>query len=155
MENDPKEKPRPSLCPEKCCKPFWNMFPEEEIQKGYSGDCLGIMGDVKFIYKEAEHINNWSHCIFTPLKGMIRYQINSGDAWRIYLLMGAILDKEKPLVCEECGFQKRAFGETVIKYTDRSLCPVCAFRLGRREWNTEEKRYQRSEKGSEFSHKSK
>lgn len=138
---------RPKLCPEKDCTPFWNMIDQDRkddyIGKGGSGDCVGILKDpVTFIYKETTHTNNMSHCIFTPLKGMIRFQINMDDAWRIYLLMGALMDKEKPLICDECGPVRRSSGETVIIYDDKTrLCRLCALRLGKSEWLPDEKRY--------------
>ena len=137
---------RPKFCIEKECKPLCNMMDqgdEDYIGKGGSGACVGILKKpVTFVYKETTHTNNMSHCIFTPLKGMIRYQINVDDAWRIYLLMAMLMDKEKPFVCDECGPKTRKFGETIIVYKDKTrLCKLCALRLGKSEWLPDEKSY--------------
>ena len=137
---------RPRLCVENECQPLCNMMdqtPDDYIEKGGSGDCIGFLDPpVTFIYKETTHTNNLSHCVFTPLKGMIRYQINAGDAWRIYLLMAMLLDKDNPLVCDECGPKTRKFAETVVLYPDKTrLCRLCSLRLGKMEYLPDEKRY--------------
>ena len=133
---------RPRLCPELECTPLRNMIDEDYLLRGGSGDCVGILKEpVVFTYKGTVHDNNMSHCIFTPLKGMIRFQVNSQDAWRIFLLMAVLMDKENPMYCEKCGFLSRVWGEVTEHLDGQKLCNMCALRLGKIKWHGRERRY--------------
>lgn len=73
---------RPECCPDrKDCKPIHVslMNTKENLDKGFSGSCYGYCGTKTFQYGEATHHNDISHCIITPLKGVIRFFECYGD----------------------------------------------------------------------------
>jgi hypothetical protein len=136
------EENRPHLCFDKDCKIIFNSYNKEYVEKGYSYFCFGKLKEPhKFTEKECVHVNDYCHCVYTPLKGVLRFFINEGDAWIYQLGMCGILNNAKPLVCDECGPVNRV-SSTVIHFGDGSkLCPECAVRLGKKAWHPEEKKY--------------
>ena len=133
---------RPCLCFDKTCKILYNVYDEEYHNKGYSYFCFGKLKEPHvFMEKECKHINEYCYCVYTPLKGVLRFYINENDAWIYQLGMCAIMSDSSPLVCDECGNISR-IGNTVICFDGGvELCPLCAFRLGRTKWNSENKIY--------------
>lgn len=132
---------RPKLCPEEECKPFFNKLNEEWREKGGSGTCVGIMDEsVKFVYKEVEHVNDCSYCVFTPLKGVIRFMINGGDLWGDIVMFTKLLDKIEPIECSVCDAKGRFLNRYVVVDKVR-YCYRCALRLGLYEWDEKDKRY--------------
>lgn len=73
---------RPWCCPEPSCAPLHNDQVESAPTPGISFICFGVMErEVVFTYDGETHANDLSHCDYTPLKGMIRWQENRSD-WR-------------------------------------------------------------------------
>lgn len=51
-----------------------------DLNDGYSGECMGRMAaPIEFIYNGIPHRNDLNRCVFTPLKGIIRFQENISD----------------------------------------------------------------------------
>src|SRR3990167_2362208 len=103
-------KSRPRLCPcFRTCEPIWNGLAgddriiEGDLSEGYSGDCIGQSEPTSYIVGGQEHRNELNHCIFTPLKGIIRYQICLLDVEAMMQMCQAVLAQLQPLRCEECG----------------------------------------------------
>lgn len=81
---------------------------EADMAQGYSGDCVGKMSEaVEFIYGGASHRNDVNVCVFTPLKGIIRFQETAEDLWSSIILRRAALDKLNPIKCCYCGEDSR------------------------------------------------
>ena len=72
--------PRPWCCPEPRCQPVYNHQVTTDPTPGDSFICFGMLGrTVEFSYDGAAHANDLSHCDYTPLKGIIRWQENRDD----------------------------------------------------------------------------
>ena len=74
---------RPWCCPEPRCAPLLthNLYANPTLP-GESWVCFGRMAEpIEFIYDGKKHANDLSHCDYTPLKGVIRWQENEDD-WR-------------------------------------------------------------------------
>ena len=102
---------RPILCPcSKSCLPIFNgMAGDDRIKtgdmmEGYSGDCIGQGDRVEYVVGGHVHRNDMNHCIFTPLKGVIRYNINEDDVGSMLQMAQSVLYElhGKPK-CSECG----------------------------------------------------
>lgn len=77
---------RPFCCPEHCCTPVYQWknsgLDITQFTAGQSFLCLGRMAKpVVFTYDEVIHANDLSTCMYSPLKGMIRFQENYND-WK-------------------------------------------------------------------------
>lgn len=148
---------RPRLCPcARTCTPIWNSMvcddrikdEEADMNQGYSGECVGRMNEaVEFIYGGAPHKNEFNRCVFTPLKGIIRFQECADDFWSSIILLSRALDKTHPLQCCECGedsrtsthfhhlvppeiFHANMSAEEYNKAPRKIYCSECAVRLG-------------------------
>lgn len=150
---------RPKLCPcPRTCDPIWNGMvsdprikdEEADMSQGYSGECIGKMKEpIAFIYGGAEHRNDCNRCVFTPLKGIIRFQENWEDLGSSILLMEHALEILRPIKCEYCGEESRhstkflhlVDRDWLKEHTDhtaeefnaaprRTLCLCCAVYLG-------------------------
>lgn len=72
---------RPWCCPEPRCTPMLLHNYYKPIRPGASFTCFGRMEQpVEFTYDGEEHVNDLSHCDYTPLKGIIRWQ-ECKDDW--------------------------------------------------------------------------
>ena len=133
---------RPAYCFDNTCTILWKNYDQEYHDKGYSYFCFGkLKTPHRFVEKECEHINNYCHCIYTPLKGALRFYISQDDAWIYQLGACHILNNAEPLFCDECGFIDRV-ANTVIYYSNGDkLCPLCSLRLGKKKWDKETKKY--------------
>ena len=133
---------KPHLCPDKDCKRVWSNYSKDSFDRGASYTCWGKMTKPHlFIERETEHVNPYSYCVYTPLKGHIRFFVNSDDAWSDHIGSGAIMDDADQLVCDECGPMNRV-GNTLHIFPDGpKLCSKCSVRIGKLKWNEEEKRY--------------
>ena len=109
------QRPKLCVCP-RTCTPIWNAMvcdprikdEQGDMAQGYSGECVGQMNDAtEFVYGGAIHRNDVNVCVFTPLKGIIRYQENAEDLWSSIVVRRAALDKLNPLVCSNCGEDSR------------------------------------------------
>jgi hypothetical protein len=94
LQETMKQYPRPAGCPEPRCMPvFQRPSPPFLVEPGAPDDrrqlppgesmfCWGCMAaPVTFTYDGVEHTNDLSACVFTPLKGVIRFQENENDWW--------------------------------------------------------------------------
>lgn len=108
-------KARPPLCP--CpvsCQPIYNSIADDDrmktgdLDEGYSGDCMGMAQPTQYVVGGQVHHNNMNHCVFTPLKGIIRFQINPEDVYGMLHLASAVMSELHPeRVCKKCGSKGR------------------------------------------------
>ena len=142
MENEQEQENRPIYCFDKTCKMLFKIYDEDAHNDGYSYFCFGKLKEPHvFTEKQCRHVNDYCYCVYTPLKGALRFFINKGDAWIYQIGVCKIQDDADPLYCDECGFISR-LGSTVIHYNDGSkLCPLCSLRLGKKEWIEKTKKY--------------
>jgi hypothetical protein len=113
MEN--ARRSRPALCPcPNSCMPIYNGLAFDErvktgdLNEGYSGDCIGKGDESVYIVGGETHTNDMNHCVFTPLKGIVRFQINEGDVDAMLQMCQAVLHALKPeRKCEACGTSQR------------------------------------------------
>ncbi|MFQ6077172.1 MAG: hypothetical protein ACE5Z5_13750 [Candidatus Bathyarchaeia archaeon] len=133
---------RPHLCPDESCEVLRTDYSREVFDKGASYTCFGKMRDPHiFVAKKTEHLNEYSFCYYTPLKGHVRFFINADDAWSDFLGFAAIMDHANPLSCDECGPINRS-SNVLWHFRDGSkLCSMCAVRLGKVRWHEKERRY--------------
>lgn len=132
MENDPKTT-RPPLCPcKETCTPIYNGIANDDrlktgdLNEGYSGDCMGRSIPLEYMVGGNLHRNDMNHCIFTPLKGVIRFQINEGDVESMVHQCKAVLNILHPeWKCEECGV--RHFYTHYVISGGRRLCCRCYY----------------------------
>lgn len=133
---------RPHLCPDTNCKILHCTYDRKRFDEGASFICYGkILKPHIFLARTTEHVNEYSNCIYTPLKGLIRFFINRDDAWADFIGCGKVMDDATQLVCDECGPVSRR-NTTVTTFLDKSkLCNFCAVRLHKIEWHPDEKKY--------------
>lgn len=140
------EDKRPRCCPDLACKPFLvqtNL--QEELDKGFSGECWGYCGEQAFNFKEAEHRNDLSQCIMTPYKGVARFFLCYTDLMSALHQVGRAMHLLRPRYCDECTESQLRI--SLVNYFDRSephnefkrreLCLGCAVRLGWVEFHPE------------------
>ena len=136
---------RPFCCPDpqKCVpihiSPF---FVNKELTAGYSASCYGYCSEKRFIYDQVEHVNDISHCVITPLKGVIRFFNNIDDffldLWDIKSVLKLL---RQPKICSEC--QADELRADIVTYIDETiLCNLCAVRIGRLHYNAATKLYE-------------
>jgi len=148
---------RPKLCPcPRTCSPIFNSMvadtrirdQEADMSQGYSGECVGRMSEaVEFIYGGSPHKNDLNRCVFTPLKGIIRFQECTGDIWSSIIVLTEVLSKLQPIECCECGessrlsahfhqlippehFRPNMTPEEFNNAPRKIYCSECAVRLG-------------------------
>lgn len=88
---------RPWCCPERRCAPLHREGVADPDRPGESWTCFGRMpAPVSFTYAGNEHTNDLNRCVFTPLKGLIRFQENAADwaldVYAIETALGILLD---------------------------------------------------------------
>jgi ribosomal protein L37E len=95
---------RPPFCYDKECNVIYSTYKDEDFDKGFSFFCFGKLREAHiFKEKETEHINDLSHCYYTPLKGMIRFFVNAEDLWKEATSKLAVLNRLIEVKCERCG----------------------------------------------------
>jgi hypothetical protein len=121
-------KSRPPLCPcANSCQPVYNTLADDDrmktgdLNEGYSGDCIGCGDKSVFVVGGQTHTNDMNHCVFTPLKGVIRFQVNREDVYGMLHMAQSVLHDlaEPPRVCSKCGARHRfthwiRTGETLL-----------------------------------------
>ena len=133
---------RSKHCFDSECEILFNVYDEDSHNKGYSYFCFGKLKEPRiFTEKECEHINEYCHCVYTPLKGALRFYINKNDAWIYQLGVCQILNNAVLLYCDECGFIHRAETLLICHNDGSKLCPLCSLRLGKKTWNDANKKY--------------
>ena len=126
-----QRKSRPPLCPcKETCSPLWNGLADDsrlktgDLNEGYSGDCVGKSKPLEYVVGGQVHINDMNQCIFTPLKGVIRFQIEKGDIEAMLMMCKAVLHEIDPLNCEHCGAGRR-FAHYIMGKDGKRLCCNC------------------------------
>ena len=128
---------RPELCPDNRCEPLFTDFDKGHFEKGYSFGCVGKLAEPhEFRWREITHRNTHSHCLYSPMKGLIRFLITPEDAWGDYVMMAQILKTAMPLQCDDCGETDR-IGQSYLKVGGKRYCNRCAVRLGILGWDGE------------------
>jgi len=94
---------RPPFCYDKKCKVIYSTYKSEDFKDGYSFSCYGKLPKTHiFIEKKAKHINNFSCCIYTPLKGMIRFFMCEDDLWGEAQALIGVMNRIKKIKCPKC-----------------------------------------------------
>lgn len=128
-------KSRPPLCPcPHSCQPLYNSMAGDDriktgdINEGYSGDCIGKGDESVYVVGGQTHTNDMNHCVMTPLKGVIRFQINQDDVGGMLQMCQAVLHQLNPRQCAVCGESKR--WTHWIRAGEQVLCCRC-YTLGK------------------------
>lgn len=128
-------KSRPPLCPcPQSCRPLYNALADDprlktgDLNEGYSGDCIGKADESVYVVGGQQHTNDMNHCVFTPLKGVIRFQVNREDVYGMMHMAQAVLHDlaNPPRVCEGCGTSQRF--THWIRTGDKLLCCRCYYK---------------------------
>ena len=139
-----KNNARPVLCPcPSSCQPIYSAsdLQQRDMAEGHSGDCWGKMAEeILFQVGGIEHRNDLNHCIFTTLKGILRYQENEGDLESCINAANHVLQEIHPLNCSECG-QSRIWTRFLFSKRYGPVCEACSVRLGLRFWREEDKQW--------------
>lgn len=138
------ERQRPHICPNPKCEMLWTNFRREKFDQGYSFDCwckMPVPNSIASPDGGAIHTNDLFNCTWTPFKGLTRFLKNVGDIRRELIAVGKLLDKLRPLECDECGPVNRMDGSSTQYGDGPRLCDKCAVRLGKMRWNGKYKRY--------------
>lgn len=65
---------RPNICPDKKCQVLASTFDSHNFRLGYSFHCVGELPEPLTVrWRDSVHCNGHSLCIYTPLKGIIRF----------------------------------------------------------------------------------
>jgi len=137
---------RPHICLDESCFMLWTAYRREYFDEGGSFECWGRLTEThEFQHKKTTHRNTHSHCIFTPLKGMIRFFLNDEDAWAdIQGYRAIIRDCKEPWVCEGCEVHGDSARSGITQYSDdRKLCDRCSIREGYYYFDEEERKWKR------------
>ncbi len=95
---------RPQFCFDETCKVLLSTYTQECFDKGESFFCFGkLKTSHKFKEKETTHENDTSHCYYTPLKGMLRFFMNTDDLWGEVQAKVRVLNKLVKVKCKICG----------------------------------------------------
>lgn len=98
---------RPKFCFDKNCKVLLSTYSKGCFDKGESFFCFGkLKGCHQFKEKKTYHVNDISHCYYTPLKGMIRFFMNTDDLWGEAQAKIRVLNKLIHVKCKVCGERK-------------------------------------------------
>ncbi len=144
-----KEEIRPRQCPDLTCKPIHMSIAgnQKNLDDGYSSSCYGYCGKTEFDFKKANHPNDISHCVMTPLKGTIRFFINVMDLGNDYFDIQRLLYLLSPSHCSECNVssQMNTLTLSIVKEGEKEgktwLCHRCRVRLGLDKWDEKTKKY--------------
>jgi len=110
------------------CEPIFSRYSRENFDKGASCFCYGQMTTEHiFTAKATEHINDLSHCLYTPLKGIIRFFLNENDAYVEFLSICAVLDTISPHICKSCGAVPWRGGPLHANERGEEFCGRCHY----------------------------
>jgi len=141
---------RPSTCLDGTCVVLFSTFNADWVDKGGSFSCWGRMDEPRVTpYREVEHRNTHSHCVYTPLKGVIRFFICHEDiSGDLFGMRALLIDTRRPecFVCQDCGCKSMPiYGFEVTEYLDGDrYCIRCAIRNGKWVFNEEKKEWERA-----------
>jgi len=119
---------RPPFCYDKDCHLIYTSYDPENFKRGFSFFCFGKLKKPHlFIEHEAKHLNDISHCYYTPLKGMIRFFVNIGDLWGEINAKLAVMNKLEPLGnCYKCKKELYRMVKSCIVLTKKKkICYEC------------------------------
>ncbi|UZE92536.1 MAG: hypothetical protein IB616_01625 [Methanosarcinales archaeon] len=119
---------KPSFCTEANCECIWHtLFEPDDWKDGYSFECIGRMKEpVEFKYKKAVHVNTHYHCIWTPLKGWVKFDVTIEDIWYSARVITNFLKSEDPKECAKCGIHTRMIRFTRCPHCSKLACEICA-----------------------------
>lgn len=70
-------------------------------EKGQSWDCVGQLPTPhKFWWRETEHVNSHSWCLYTPMKGVMKLLIRTSDVAVFFGTLGMMMLKDDPELLE-------------------------------------------------------
>jgi hypothetical protein len=126
-------KSRPPLCPcARTCTPIYNALGHDDrlitgdLNEGYSGDCIGQSVPLEYTIGGQKHVNDMNHCMFTPLKGVVRMMINKDDLSFMLHMIQQTIAELAPRVCGQCsGRRNSANWHFFITDDHRTLCCDC------------------------------
>lgn len=129
-------KTRPSVCPcPTSCTPIYNGLAFDDriktgdLMEGFSGDCIGKGDKQEYIVGGQVHTNDMNHCIITPLKGIIKFNICEGDVEAMLQMSQNVLFELRPhFECEKCGVSGRHV-HFIVTHSGR-LCCKCHYSQG-------------------------
>lgn len=131
--------PKPPFCNETNCDGGMQLVSPEDLEKGYSCFCMGTMIDPekdRFVFREADHLNEFYFCFYTPLKGWVKSMMDTNDLWHQLLVMNNIAKKGNWRKCDSCGdtqVQKDYFVED-----GKTTCDICK-KQGMQLWSIKAK----------------
>ena len=127
-----RNKDRPILCPCRgTCTPIYNGLAFDsriktgDLNEGYSGDCIGKSISLEYVVGGEIHLNDMNQCVFSPLKGIIRFQICKGDVEAMLQMAQSVLADIAPRPCKVCGIDARRRTCTVL-WDGSLICCHCA-----------------------------
>ena len=119
---------RPTICFDKDCEIIITDFTEASFDQGFSFVCYGKMKKKHlFIERETKHENDISRCVYTPLKGMIRFFECFEDLCSDIALQIIVMDKLQPLICDVCKQTVKRSLEGLMTKQDNNIkkCLKC------------------------------
>jgi len=131
---------KPSFCNESNCTGGTQLVTSEDLEKGYSCFCTGLMIDPekdRFVFRDADHLNKFYFCFYTPLKGWVKTMMDENDLWHQILVMNNISKLGGWKKCDACGdtqVQKDYWKEK----DGTSICDVCK-KMGIHAWSIKAK----------------
>lgn len=141
-ERTSKDRPKMCPCPNSCkviynAMAFDDRIKDGDLDEGYSGDCIGKSEPTSYTVGGQVHENDMNQCVFTPLKGIIRFQICEGDVEGMLHMMKAVLHHLNPdRYCCKC----RAAGVWVHWVIDKEgnrYCCSCYYKESKTQGQTE------------------
>ena len=71
---------RPNICPDLDCKVLVSTFDSQLFKRGYSFHCIGRLPEELTVkWKDSVHCNGNCLCIYTPLKGILKFLMTIQD----------------------------------------------------------------------------
>ncbi len=71
---------RPHICLDSACEMLVTTFDSQLFKLGYSFHCIGRLPEAHTVqWRSVQHINGYCLCIYTPLKGMLKFLMTIGD----------------------------------------------------------------------------
>ena len=100
---------RPWICPEPRCQPIFHAkasdYPDISVSNsGQSFICFGESPETsEFTYNGVTHCNDLGTCMFSPLKGLVKFQMNEADWEWLGKACERSLEKLKEIRCTRHG----------------------------------------------------
>ena len=86
---------RPCICPDLDCKMLVSTFDSQLFKQGYSFHCIGVLPEAHSVqWRSVQHINGHCLCIYTPLKGLLKFLMTIGDFEILNSSLGKVISDE-------------------------------------------------------------